>query len=69
MQIGFPEKLPGLNESIDDPSFAVAQGLVLWGYRHQAGAASTPSRRFRPNMTSVSDSVNKLKERFKAFLP
>lgn len=69
VQIGFPEALPGLAEAVDDPSCAVAQGLVLWGYKHQAQPVSGASRRFRPSMSSMSDSVGKLKERFKAFLP
>ncbi|MCA9376119.1 MAG: cell division protein FtsA [Candidatus Doudnabacteria bacterium] len=64
-QIGFPERLPGLNEALDDPSFAVAQGLVLWGYKHLA----EPSRGLKGGILSVSDSVGKIKERFKAFLP
>ena len=64
-QIGFPERLPGLTETLDDPSYAVAQGLVLWGYKH----LEEPSRGLKGGILSVSESVSKIKDRFKAFLP
>lgn len=64
-QVGFPERLPGLNETLEDPSFSVAQGLVLWGYKHTA----EPPKGLRGGILSVSGSVAKIKDRLKAFLP
>ncbi len=31
IQIGFPKNITGIIDKIDDPSFATADGLVLWG--------------------------------------
>ena len=35
VQIGFPIGISGVIDKIDDPGFATATGLVLWGVRHE----------------------------------
>ncbi len=35
VQIGFPQGVSGVMDKIDDPGFATASGLVLWGSRHE----------------------------------
>ncbi|MEI7511551.1 MAG: cell division protein FtsA [Candidatus Peregrinibacteria bacterium] len=39
VQIGFPQDIQGMIDKIDDPSYATAIGLILWGIRH-----NTPQR-------------------------
>ncbi len=34
VQIGFPQDIQGMIDKIDDPSYATAIGLILWGIRH-----------------------------------
>lgn len=35
VQIGFPQDVQGMTEKIDDPSYATAIGLILWGMKHE----------------------------------
>lgn len=64
-QIGFPLELPGFTEKLEDPAYAVAEGLVLWGInRSDEGGGGLSSR-----MSSVNETVGKLKKIFKTFLP
>ena len=35
VQIGFPSGISGVIDKIDDPGFATATGLILWGVRHE----------------------------------
>ncbi len=35
VQIGFPQDIQGMTEKIDDPAYATAIGLILWGMRHE----------------------------------
>lgn len=65
VQIGIPEDLPIAVDKIDDPSFATAVGLVLWGFEMsrktgKAGFGGIPV---------VGDSLEKVKKWFKTFLP
>ena len=34
VQIGYPQGIQGMIDQIDDPSYATAVGLVIWGVRH-----------------------------------
>ncbi len=64
-QIGFPLELPGFTEKLEDPAYAVAEGLVLWSInRSDQGRSGFSSR-----MSSVNETVGKLKKIFKTFLP
>ena len=62
-QVGFPLDLPGLNERLEDPGFATAEGLLLWGVNH-LGEEKGLTR-----MSSMNDTVGKMKKWFKTFLP
>lgn len=35
IQIGFPQDVQEMTEKIDDPAYATAIGLILWGMRHE----------------------------------
>jgi len=58
-QIGFPLELDGITEEIDDPSFATAIGLVLWGL----------DNRNKKQDNSGESTVGKIKIWLKRFLP
>ena len=58
-QIGFPLELDGITEEIDDPSFATAIGLVLWGL----------DNRNKKQDNSDESTVGKIKIWLKRFLP
>ncbi len=36
VQIGFPQNVSGVVDKIDDPGFATATGLAIWGSKHDA---------------------------------
>lgn len=63
-QVGFPMELHSPVDKVDDPSFATAVGLVLWGIGHEDLAGKRPSK-----ISSVTDSVGNIKKWFKNFLP
>ncbi len=62
-QIGFPANVDGVLNRIDDPSFATAVGLVLWG-RDEVGKDFGPRRNF-----SFGGPMSKFQKWLKAFLP
>lgn len=65
-QIGLPLGIPVAVDKIEDPAFATAVGLVLWG----AGTEVKTGRFHKGGLTSsVSDTVGKMKKWFKTFLP
>lgn len=66
-QIGFPLELEGIVEQVDDPAFATAVGLVLWGMDTQmrGGRRGIPL----PGFSSVNQTLNKIKGWFRGFLP
>ncbi len=65
-QIGMPQEVPVTVEKIDDPAFATAVGLVLWG-----SGSEVKGGRFSLGgiPSSVNDTVDKMKKWFKTFLP
>ena len=70
-QIGFPMKMDGVGESLDDPSFAVVTGLVLWDQIDRGGTTGS-----RIDLSGITEkipdfmkSVHKMKDWFKTFLP
>ncbi|MFH2104716.1 MAG: cell division protein FtsA, partial [Parcubacteria group bacterium] len=63
-QVGFPIELPGLAEKLEDPAYAVAEGLLLWGFNRMG-----EEKRFGGGVASINDTVGKLKKWFKHFLP
>jgi cell division protein FtsA len=70
-QIGFPLRMEGVGDSLDDPSFAVATGLVLWEQLDRSGGAGSriDLSGFTDKIPDVMKSVHKMKDWFKTFLP
>lgn len=65
-QIGLPKEFPTIIDSVNDPSFATAVGLVMWGMRQ--GMGSSRNFGFSGN-ASVSQTIGKMKGWFKNLLP
>ena len=63
VQVGFPENIKGVIEKLDDPTYATAVGLILWGQSHM------DKKKTGVQISSVSDSVGKIRKWFKNFLP
>lgn len=59
VQVGYPVELEGIVDKIDDPSYATAIGLMIWGSRGQRGHSNYEHGRV----------LGTLKEWFKSFLP
>src|SRR3989344_597361 len=66
-QIGFPVELTGVGEKVDDPAFATAVGLILWGLDAQKKDGGP--RISWTNIPGIGRTVNKIKNWFKDFLP
>ncbi len=65
-QIGFPQDLRGVIDKVDDPSFACAVGLVMWGAKTmEAKHGVFPSL----DIFSFQGVGGKIKKIFKSFLP
>lgn len=64
-QIGFPENVKGVIEKLDDPTYATVVGLIFWGKSHTDKQKSGMGIQ----MSSVSDTVGKIRGWFKNFLP
>jgi len=62
-QIGFPMELKGVVEKVDDPVYAVAVGLMLWGIDSEFG------RGHFGFLKKGGPTVDKIKKWFKSFLP
>lgn len=68
VQIGKPQNVTTIIDRVDDPSFATAVGLVLWGGKFSAGASSGGMPSFLKNMLG-NDSFTKIRKWLKSFLP
>jgi len=69
-QIGFPKRLGGVSDTLEDPEFSVVTGLVLW----EGGVEAVKKVKKLPidltkGLSTVSDTVDKMKDWFKTFLP
>lgn len=62
-QIGFPESIPGVVDKMDDPAYATPEGLIMWGLSH------VEERKDIPGISSMGNTVDKIKGWFKTFLP
>lgn len=60
-QVGFPLELEGMTDQIDDPSFACASGLAVWG-------AKTDSNLYSIGNFNIADTLDNVKNFFKNFL-
>ena len=68
-QIGFPMRMEGFSEITDDPSFAVATGLVLWDQVDRSSGSEKLITGITDKIPDVMKSVHKIKDWFKTFLP
>ena len=68
VQMGKPQNVTTIIDRVDDPAFATAVGLVLWGQRSSGGFGSS-------NFTGMfkgilaNENVAKIRKWFKSFLP
>ncbi len=71
IQIGSPTGFGGILDKFDDPSFATAAGLVLWGQQQgeQLKDGFRNIKAFEIFSRGTGDTVDKLKGWFKKFLP
>lgn len=65
IQVGYPIGVEGVLNRVDDPSFATAIGLILWGFQEYGG---TMARRKNP-FADFNKSFANLQKWFKAFIP
>ena len=65
VRIGRPQDLAGVVEQANDPAYAVVLGLIAWGLEQEVSS----SRRRPLNMPNLGNSVNKVRDWFKTFLP
>lgn len=63
-QIGFPENIPSISDKLDDPSFAVAQGLILWALENK-----TKEKSFTSKYLDMPEVFGRVQKWFKNFLP
>jgi len=70
-QIGFPLRMEGVGDALDDPAWAVATGLVLWEQvdRGAGGGSRIDLSGLTDKIPDVMRSVHKMKDWFKTFLP
>jgi len=61
-EVGFPRDVRGIVEKIEDPSFAAAYGLMLWGVNADQGLS-------RISFFKENPFLDKIKKWFKLFLP
>ena len=59
-QVGFPLEVDGMTDRIDDPSFACAAGLLVWG-------AKTGSSMYSLGNLNLGDTYNNIKKWVKSF--
>ena len=67
VQIGFPRDIQGIVDRVDDPSFAVPLGLVMWAF--EEGRESGRSIIGTVKSVSFDKVTKKFKKWFKHFLP
>lgn len=67
VQIGFPRELDGIADRIDDPSFATAVGLVLWGIDMELKGRGDGAP--LPYIPSIGNTIKKVKRWFRMFMP
>jgi cell division protein FtsA len=71
-QTGFPKQLGGLVDKVDEPSFATAMGLVLWGLDGMveiSGEGGFVKKAFGGISGGMNGTVGNMKDWFSKFLP
>jgi cell division protein FtsA len=72
IQIGFPLGFGGILDKVDDPSYATAAGLILWGLQHGSTQTSDNfmnTKAFEVFSRGGGETVEKMREWVKKFLP
>lgn len=64
VQIGFPQEVEGVVDSVDDPAFAAALGLVFYGFDETEWQGSSYI-----GLASMNDTVQRMRRWMRAFLP
>lgn len=65
VQIGFPRDYASAVERVDDPAFATAIGLVVWGCDSQVRVGKSGLK----TLSTVTDTVKNMRKWFRTFLP
>ncbi|MGE5393031.1 MAG: cell division protein FtsA [Candidatus Saccharibacteria bacterium] len=65
--LGLPGSVTTVIDRVNDPSFATAVGLVLWGHEFLLGSSRTVNKFAKKVLEN--DTVDKLRKWFKSFLP
>jgi cell division protein FtsA len=65
VKVGYPQQLAGVVEQVNDPAYAVALGLISWAGEQE----SRGSGRMVMALPNIGDSVQKVREWMKTFLP
>ncbi len=60
VQIGFPTEVDGVVDKIDDPAYATAIGLIVWGSRFETRSYGFGSGSVRKVLTGVKSWVKNL---------
>ena len=60
IQVGFPSEVGGVIDKIDDPSFATAAGLVVWGSKFEGRSYSFSFASFGKMFSSVGNFFRRL---------
>ncbi len=66
--LGQPGSVTTVIDRVDDPSYATAVGLVLWGQEFLLGSTTRTVNKFAKRVLE-HDTVNKMRKWFKSFLP
>lgn len=67
VQIGFPLNISTIIDRIDDPSYATAVGLVLWGAEYTTQSSASVSKFAKKVLENAS--IHKMRKFFKELLP
>ena len=69
VRIGRALNVDGIADIVDDPSFSVAIGLIMWGIESEMGGGGARSKSHISSSGSGDESLKKLKGWLKNFLP
>lgn len=67
VSVGLPGNVATVIDRVNDPTFATAVGLVLWGNEYMLGSTRTVNKFAKQVLEN--DTVNKMRKWFKSFLP
>jgi len=68
-QVGFPIRMEGVGDALDDPSYAVVTGLILWEQVERGSGRERLISNLADRIPDFMKSVHKMKDWFKTFLP